>query len=376
LLSTEAHPDDELSVAAFATLTDGFARACAARPAAVSDETFSVGGSTVNLRVVGSALATTLRRSLVLAIHDLGTSATALSARGPLRLDLWDEEATGVALEPRPPRPPDLERWGPAGERLGITPGGRYVRFGGPDFEIRMDRVQSRAVGWVRSEGRLASWHRARPLQSLFVAWVSSRGATVVHAAMVARAGTGVLLAGPALSGKSTASAACGGRGFDLLGDDTIALELHGEAVYGHTVHAAIKLRRAGLDRHGGLRSMARDCGPQWQDEAVVFVSEAFPGQAVASSRVAALAFPVLVSAPRTSFSAIPEREALRALTGCILSVEPGNVAEAFAAVAEVTSLVPAYRLCVGSATERVPDGLDELLAAGADDLSGRSVGP
>ena len=130
-------------------------------------------------------------------------------------------------------------------------------------------------------------------------------------------------------------------------------------------MHGAIKLRRAGLTRHPGLARLAHDCGPPWEDEAVVFVQEAFPGQAVASVPLAALAFPTLSADAETTFAPLPRAEALRVLMGCVLSLEPGKVGEAFAAVADTVDRIPAYRLSVGSATERIPDAVDAMVDAG-----------
>jgi hypothetical protein len=352
-----------MSTEAIDLLAERFARARAARPHAASEQVLMVGGAPVRARVVGCELAMILRRALVPA-DGVADWESDRGDGGILELDLWDEGATGVGLERRPSRPWDHERWGPAGERLGIAPDGRYVRFSGPDFEIRLDRIRQRAVGWVRSASLLSSWHRARPLQTLFAAWIGARGATVVHAALVSRPGAGILLPGPGLSGKSTVTAACGDRGFGLLGDDTAVLELLDQTVRGHCVHAAIKLRRAGLNRHPGLAGLAHDCGAPWEDEAVVFVKEAFPEQVVASVPLAALAFPTLSADAETTFAPIPRAEALRALMGCVLSVEPGKVGEAFAAVADTVDHIPAYRLSVGSATDRIPDAVDAMIDA------------
>jgi len=331
-----------MTAEAIELLAEGFARARAARPQAASEQALMVAGAPVRALVVGSELAMILRRALVPADGVAGWDAD----RGDgdaLELELWDERETGVGLEQRPTRPPDFERWGPTGERLGITPDGRYVRFSGPDFEIRLDRIRQRAVGWVRSASLLSSWHRARPLQTLFVAWIGARGATAVHAALVSRAEAGILLPGPGLSGKSTVAAACGDRGFGLLGDETAVLEVRDQTVRGHCVHAAIKLRRAGLDRHPGLAGLTHDCGPPWEGEAVAFAQEAFPGQVVASVPLAALAFPTLSTGTETTFAPIPRAEAMRLLMGCVLSVEPGRVEETFAAVAETVEIGRAH---------------------------------
>lgn len=350
-----------MSAEAIDLLAERFASARAARPLAASEQVLMVGGAPVRARVVGRELAMILGRALVPADADWEADR---GDGGILELELWDEGEAGVGLEQRPSRPSDFERWGPAGERLGITPNGRYVRFSGPDFEIRLDRIRQRAVGWVRSASLLSSWHRARPLQTLFVAWIGARGGTALHAALVSRSGAGVLLPGPGLSGKSTVTAACGDRGFDLLGDETAVLELRDQTVRGHSVHAAIKLRRAGLNRHPGLAGLTHDCGPPWENEVVAFVQEAFPGQVVASVPLAALAFPTLSPDPETTFAPIPRAEALRLLMGCVLSVEPGNVGEAFAAIGDTVDRIPAYRLSVGFATDRIPDAVDAMIDA------------
>ncbi len=333
-------------------LSETFARACEARPDQVSERVFSVGGGPVYARIAGSDVTRILERSLAPGVAD-----------GPgLRLELWDEEATGVALEATLGIDHDLDRGGAGGEQLGFSADGRYVRFAAPTFEIRMDRAQRHAVGWLRSEKLLSSWHRARPLQTLFFPWIATRGATVVHAAMVARAGSGIILAGPALSGKSTSTAACAVAGFQLLGDEAIVLELDEGRVIGHCVHAAVKLRREGIGRHPALEPWTHTCGPPWQDEAVAFLGEAFPDQVAASAEVVALGFPQLVEEPATTFTPLRPGQALRVLTGCLLSVEPGNVPAAFAALADVVDLVPAYRISIGSDTSQLPAGIDDLL--------------
>lgn len=347
-------------------LAAGFARACAARPDQLAERVYSVGGVPVYARVVGEDVTRILDRSLVPGVGD-----------GPgLTLELWDEEATAVAPAALSSQHDGAVRAGPAGEELGIWSDARWVRYAGPDFEIRLDRVAQRGVGWLRSERLLSSWHRARPLQTLFIAWLSPRGLTAVHAAMVARHGRGVLLAGPALSGKSTSTAACGAGGLDLLGDETIALEARDGQVIGHAVHAAVKLRRAGLERHPGLDGRTHDCGPPWQDDAVAFLGEVFPGQVAASAEVVALGFPKLGEAPETTFAPLRTSEAMRILTGCMLSIEPGNVAASFAAVADLVDRLPAYRVRIGTDTARIPDGIDALLTHLAPGSNGRAPAP
>ena len=334
-------------------LAEGFARACDARPDEVFEGVFQSGGAPVYARVAGREAAAILSRSLASGAGD-----------GPgLRLDLWDEEATGVGFEPADWGNHRWRAWAP-GERLRISADGRYVRFSGLDFDVRLDRESEYAVGWLRSERLLSSWHRARPLQMLLLTWIASRGLTAVHAAMVARDGRGVLLAGPTRRGKSTVAAACAAAGFDVFGDEVIALEPSENGVIGHGVYTAVKLRREGLDRHPTLDGMTITYGEPWNDEAVAFLGEVFPGQVPGCAQLAVLAFPMLDDAETTSFAPIGAGRAARELIGCILSAEPGNVAAGFAVVTAAAERVPAYRLRIGTATERVPKRVEALLSA------------
>jgi hypothetical protein len=337
---------------AISILSSSFAQACTQHPEQVRMQSFTVGGASVHTHVVGTELASIFERSL----------ADGAASQGGLTLELWDEASTGIPL-PALPEPIDLiRRGGPAGEWLEMSPDGHFLRFWGPDFEIRMNRSTQHAVGWVRSEASLSSWHRARPLQTLFIPWIADRNAAVVHAAMVAKNRAGVLLAGPSHSGKSTLIAACGSKGFDVMGDDTIALETSNGSVLGHCLHAAVKLRRAGLHRHPDLEGKVQDSQAPWQDEKVGFLKELFPGHVVATAELVAIGFPALGDSPSTTFAPLSSGHALRRLTGCMLSVEPGRVVPVFDTISEVINRVPAFEIAVGTETSRIPDGLDALL--------------
>ena len=171
--------------------------------------------------------------------------------------------------------------------------------------------------------------------------WLTDRRLAAVHAAMVARDGLAVLLAGPSGSGKSTAAAACALEGFDVLGDESIALEPHEKLVYGHCMHAAIKIRLEGLRRLTGIRD---HIGQSSDDQAVVFLREAFPEQVAPSARVGAIALLELTDEPESRFQWIGGAEALRVLIGCLLaidSVDAADRARAFQTVAAALELLP-----------------------------------
>ncbi|HEX8207448.1 MAG TPA: hypothetical protein VF587_15400, partial [Solirubrobacteraceae bacterium] len=290
---------------------DAFAGACAAAPDEVVETTLSVGGRPLLLRTAGRGIAAVVGRSLAPADP---------SAEPVLRLDLYEEDATGVGDPSGGRLNLGAERHGPAGERFALTPDGRRVRFHGPHFDIRLDRDARRAVGWVRGASRLSSWHRARPLQTLFMPWLNDLGMTVVHAAMVAREGDGVLLAGASFAGKSTTAAACAQAGLGVLGDDAIALERTGEGFAGHCLHSAIKLRSDALERAPDLAARAEAAGGVWEGEAVLFLRDAFPESVTATARLRALAFPRLSPERESRVVPLGRGRSLATLTGAALS--------------------------------------------------------
>ena len=301
---------------------------------------------------VGATMSRRLQRALVPADTD-----------GPgLRLELWDEQESGRGPESLPEARDALIRYGSHGEFLGLAPDEQLVRFAGPTFDIRLDRAANEAVGWMQSAAHLNWWHQARPLQTLFISWLAGQGRPVVHAAMVARDGVGALLSGPSHSGKSTITAACGAGGLDVCGDETIALEVTDDAIRGHTVHATVKLRRPGLDRHPGLP--VEDVAAELREEVVAFLGEAFPDQVIGTATIGALCFPKLVDVPETTWAPLPAGQALRELMSETLSAEPDLVASTFHVLSELAERVPAYRVWVGTDTARIPDGIDGVISA------------
>ena len=339
-----------------ARVAEGFDAALAAAPGRLRETALTIGGQDVLLRVVGERLAARLGRSFV--PGDGG-------APPALRLDLWDEEETGVG-DPSGGRPNVVpQRWGYGGDRFALSGDGRVVRFSGPDFDIRLERDAGRAVGWVRDARLLDSWHRARPLQMLLLSWLHGLGMVVVHAAMVAEGEHGVVLAGATMAGKSTSAAACAAAGFTVLGDDAIAVERRADGGFtGHCVHAAIKLRRDTAERVPSLAAHAEPMGAPWDDEAVLFLPTAYPAAVAASAPIAALAFPRRVDRPDSRLVPLTRGRALAALTGAALSPEPGGVPAAFALLAEAAEKLPVHVLEVGTDPASVPAALSRAAVA------------
>lgn len=200
----------------FTALRESFERACAVRPP--SQRFFRLAPGLLRLRVAGPD-------RLSPAFEHLAAEP----GEPDLRVDLWDTADTGVPLPVEPCADPGT------GQLL-----------------IEEDRVLHRRYASVLAmrggqvyggyaADRLSLYERGRPLHRLLSLWHNHASVSLVHAAMVAWQGRGLLLGGNSGSGKTTSALECLLAGFDYLGDDLVALEVppegpcRGHSVYGST---------------------------------------------------------------------------------------------------------------------------------------------
>ena len=112
--------------------------------------------------------------------------------------------------------------------RFGLRFLGRWVHWVSPGGFFAMDRQARLAYGKLKTP--LNAYHCARPLHVLMQLDAYSRGVWLTHGALVARGGAGIVLAGPAGSGKTTLALACWRSGWDFLAEDQFGLGLRGRA--------------------------------------------------------------------------------------------------------------------------------------------------
>lgn len=245
-------------------LEAAFARAAAAGH---DEERLLVAGRRVLLRAAGRELAAAVVRPF----HHL---REAWSGAAELTVEVWDGAATGVSC-PLPPA---------ALARPGVSVAGDVVSFLGPGSATALDRAAGRIVGWRADARALSLEERMKPLPLALELWLLDRGICSGHAAFVARAGVGVLLAGASGAGKSTAALACAASGLDFLGEDRVGIERTGDGSFaGHGLYASAWLERDHLQRHPWLA-----CGApveQGADKDAVFLADT--GRAVVARRAA-----------------------------------------------------------------------------------------
>ena len=195
-----------------------------ARAALVCETTvrhFVFGGKIVRMHACGPAVTREMTRPFA----HLEIPA-ALDTPCALEIRIWEEDATRDAT--------------PDGATLEVSTGGRFVRHRSANCVSMLDRVTGSIVAAVCSPERWHVHERGKPLARLLTEWYADQGLGVMHTALVARQGRGVLLTGRGGSGKSTLSVAALRTGAEFLGAAYAALEfLATGAIVGHSVYNA-----------------------------------------------------------------------------------------------------------------------------------------
>lgn len=340
----------------FERLRDAFGRAGGAAAPAASSHRFAA--AEVRFRVAGETLCQHIEAPFAHLRVPPSAAAPALA------IDLWDVRETGVAgLEADAAHAVGRE-WDLGDAPLASSPDARFVSYGAGGGVAWFDREAPRIVGWYQDGTRLSLHQRGRPLQMLLALWASDRGLQPVHAALVARDGRGVLIAGRSGAGKSTVALACLEAGYTYLGDDWAAIETSGASAIGYGLYGSAFLeaehaRRFARVHAGFVRPSERDA------KSFVLLSRSFPERLGTSARVVALALPRLVDVGPSSFRPASKKEALLAMVpSSILTMQPRGGREGVGRLAGLVRDLPAYCLDVGRSIEGIAPCIEALLAA------------
>ena len=357
---------NDAAPALMARLQRGFAEALARRPGALREADYLFAGRPVRLRVVGARLAERTHRAFT-HLRRPGAAAGVPA----LHIDVWDEAETGVAggIDAEADTPD--RRWLACDGTLIASPDGRFVGFLYSESVSVLDRRAQRLVSCRRDGSQLFTGDASKPFILMLSIWCHDRGVQVVHAALVSRAGAGVLIPGVSGTGKSTTALAAAAQGLEFLGDDFVGLERTCDDDFlGHSIYDTACLARDSLFRFDGIRRYAVEDRFARDEKPILFLSEVFPERLRATVPVRALAL-VRIRQERTEVRRAGRGEALRELAASTLHTgvpRPGR--EALELFARLVERVPAYRLQLGPELEDIGRGLEAIIseAGSADD--------
>jgi hypothetical protein len=312
------------------------------------------------MRVAGQGLSTQIAQ----AFQHLLVQGSRLSTE--LKIDLWDEGDTSVSC-PIKSKPVD--------ERLlqstsyvefGLILGSLEDRFIGcqrPQVLTWFDRSDQHVIGCISSHDQLSLYDRGKPLHFPLLLWHSDQSTEVIHAALVAKNGGGVLLAGKGGAGKSTAALACFEAGFDYVGDDYIGLQACGNGTFvGHSVYSATWLMADHLMRFRESVPHAFYPADPSQEKTLILLSQLFPGRLLSHTPIRALMLPRVTDTPSAHTRRARRGEALFALAPSSILLRPGTGAGTLAKLGRLAEQVPCYWLELGQDLREISRRIDEVI--------------
>jgi hypothetical protein len=335
--------------AAAADRVEGLATSFA-RAGDVVVEEYVVAGSRVSLRFASGAL----RERLAPAFAHL---AAPPGDAPDLTVHLWDSASTG--MEP-PPRPAAA-----SGEAVGALYHFREPPLRGAyqaAFEALsvLDAEAGLAWYWIADARTLPSWEQACPIRQILFWWLAPRGYLQVHGAAVGRPEGGVLIVGPAGSGKSTTALACLGSDLLYAGDDYVAVALEPSPRVA-SLYTTGKLDPAHL--HERLPRLLRAADRLDEEKAVVYAERHFPRQTTAGFPLAALLVPAVRGGLREPRVVPASRAAAFAALGpsTMFQLHTAGAGE-LATMSSLVARVPCYTIELGSDLSMVPAAISDLL--------------
>ena len=337
---------------AFSMMRNAFETAQEKRPDLVRLHACTFAGLPGMISVVGTELARLLLPP-IRHLLDNGVAAT----EPELIIELWDAGETGV---PYPGLPPDDHLASSEFGQILRTDEDRFLGCLRPNLFAWMDRSSSRIVACTPDGSSLGLYERAKPLLFPLLLWHCDRDVVVVHAALVERAGKGVLFAGAAGAGKSTAALTCVAAGFNYLGDDYIGLRPAGDGQFvGHSL-----FNSAWLDPNhpSSFPDLAPQMMPGGLPKLPIILSDVYPEQLSRAAPVRVLVLPRVVRAARRRLRPATKKEALFALAPSSLLKRPCSGQTALEWIAGLVECTPAYVLESDADLTEIPACVEELL--------------
>jgi hypothetical protein len=323
----------------------------------VAVEDYVIGGSHVSLRFASGAL----RERLTPAFAHLAAPPGERSEAPGLTVHLWDSASTGAEPPPRPGTP--------AGEPAGALyhfhePPLRGAYQPGLEALSILDSEAGVAWYWVANAFEQPSWDQACPIRQILFWWLGSRGYLQVHGAAVGTPTAGVLVVGPAGSGKSTVALACLGSDLLYAGDDYVAVTLE-PSPHVASLYSSGKLEPShvhGLLPH--LLPLLANRDRLDSEKAILYAAQHFPQQTTSGFPLAAVLVPTVPTARREPQIVPASRAAAFAALGpsTMFQLHTAGAGE-LATLRSLVARLPCYSLELGSEPSAIPGAISGLLS-------------
>jgi len=276
-----------------------------------------------------------------------------------LSLYVWDGRGDGIVL----PESSVLRRDDAPEEGLGGYAGDTLRAFYQPVAGALslLDTANGRATWWLRDVAAAPYYERAAPFKHVLQWWIADRGGAMLHSAAVGIDGSGLLIAGPSGSGKSSTALACVDAGFAFASDDYVLIDAT-HPPHAHLAYATAKVVRSSLARHAHHKSHFRNLAMD-DEKPMLFVHDLAPERIGSPLALRAIVLPVVAHRAATLLTPIHPAEMLRALAPSSVLLFPLAGDAAFRRMADLCRELPCFRAELADDPDDVAAALRGLLA-------------
>lgn len=135
--------------------------------------------------------------------------------------------------------------------RYTVSRSTQRLEFCSPDFVGEFDLEQRCANVLIPNFLDVQDHFKGKSLRPLWSVLASTQQITMVHAALIARAGKGVLIVGNSGRGKTTLATSAACHGWTLLSEDTTPVSFIGGITHGYSFYASLSLTESEVSRQG-----------------------------------------------------------------------------------------------------------------------------
>jgi len=348
--ATRRRPDDAFLAASVAAIAKCFQSVSETLGPVIHP--LRIAGQTVRLSFAGHHLA----RTLLPALSHLGEPA----ADGPgLSIRIWDTAGSGIGL---PPGVVSTALTNAGGTVRRLQSGSLRMMIQPEESMISLlDEDRGEALLWLADAGNVPGHVRCAPLINLLQWWMCRHGRYMVHAGAVGTAAGGVLLAGKAGAGKSSAALACLDSGLRFAGDDYCLVSTN-PAPYVHSLYSSAKLNSGDVDNYPGLAPALANPDRLATEKAIFFLGDTFPTALASGFPIRAVVLPRVTRTATTRLQKTTGAAALLALAPSTLFQLREAEAETFRALSTIIRRVPCFHLDMGPQRAEIPRRIRALL--------------
>ncbi len=214
------------------------------------------------------------------------------------------------------------------------------------------------------------------PLLWILNWWMAQHGRQLLHAGAVGGRSGGVLLAGRAGSGKSTAALACLNSELRYLSDDYCLLDTDQPRPYAHSLFSSAKLEADSIQRLPHLSAMINNLSSlnTTGKKTLLFLNEHCPERLLAGFPIRAILLPRFTGKRETTLEPVSPMAALKALAPSTIfqlhragskAFQDVTASRAFRDIAALAKKVPCLTLELGTDLPRIPRVIMQLLSSG-----------